>query len=60
MTNQENLFCFNYNGSTFNLFLNGELMLTDKVDKLYFNNNKILVNPNKDFNGNIYFNCFLQ
>ena len=54
MTNQENLFCFNYNGSTFNLFLNGELMLTDKVDKLYFNNNKILVNPNKDFNGNIY------
>ena len=51
---QNNLFTLSYNNDLLQLYLNGQKILSDKIEKLYFNNNNIKINPQKKFNGIIY------
>ena len=54
----KSLLFITYNGSSLNIYQDGLLLISVVPRKLYFNNNKIIINRNKNLNINLYSTLF--
>jgi hypothetical protein len=54
MIYNKSLLIFTYDGNMINIYLDGLNIISYKPRKLYFNNDKILINRNKNLNINLY------
>ena len=54
----KSLLFITYNGTKLNVYQDGLLLISVEPRKLYFNNNKIIINRNKNLNINLYSTLF--
>lgn len=54
LSSLDSIFAVTYNGNRLKLYLNEQIVFATVTPKIFFDNKPVIINPNKDFMGNLF------